>query len=247
MPLDQINPDNVGYLKIAWEYHTGDLSDGSDGRPETTFQATPILVDGILYLATVYGRVIAPSPQTGAEIWKYDPRVDPTVERGEFANRGVTYWQAADGLEGQVCERRIFVATVDARLIALDTARGTPCADFGQAGQVDLSRGVDLGEYHVDTREYGVTSPPVVVGGLVVVGSAVGDNRAATLERGIVRAFDARTGELRWVWDPIPRDPADPAIQTWASESARRTGAANVWAQLSVDVARDLVFVPCTP
>jgi quinoprotein glucose dehydrogenase len=136
------------------------------------------------------------------------------------------------------------VATVDARLIALDAARGTPCADFGQAGQVDLSRGVDLGEYQVDTREYGVTSPPVVVGGLVVVGSAVGDNRAQTLERGVVRAFDARSGELRWMWDPIPRDPADPAFQTWASGSARRTGAANVWAQLSVDVARDLVFVP---
>jgi quinoprotein glucose dehydrogenase len=83
-----------------------------------------------------------------------------------------------------------------------------------------------------------------VIGGLVVVGSAIGDNRAATLERGIVRAFDARTGVLRWVWDPIPRDPADPAFQTWADDSAERTGAANVWAQLSVDEARDLVFVP---
>jgi quinoprotein glucose dehydrogenase len=243
-PLDQINRGNVGYLKIAWEYHTGDFSDGSAGRPETTFQATPILVDGVLYLATVYGRVIALNSESGDEIWKYDPGVDPTVERGEFANRGVMYWQAVGGVEGQVCERRIFVATVDARLIALDAARGTPCADFGQAGQVDLSRGVDLGEYQVDTREYGVTSPPVVVGGLVVVGSAVGDNRAQTLERGVVRAFDARSGELRWMWDPIPRDPADPAFQTWASGSARRTGAANVWAQLSVDVARDLVFVP---
>ena len=86
-PLDQINRDNVGYLEIAWEYHTGDFSDGSDGRPETTFQATPILVDGVLYLATVYGLVIALSPETGAEIWKYDPGVDPAVERGEFANR----------------------------------------------------------------------------------------------------------------------------------------------------------------
>jgi quinoprotein glucose dehydrogenase len=109
---------------------------------------------------------------------------------------------------------------------------------------VDLSRGVDLGAYQADTREYGVTSPPVVIGDRVVVGSAIGDNRAATLERGIVRAFDTRTGALRWVWDPIPRDSADPAFRTWAHESARRTGAANVWAQLSVDAARDLVFVP---
>jgi quinoprotein glucose dehydrogenase len=243
-PLNQINRDNVASLRKAWEYHTGDFSDGSDGRPETTFQATPILVDGVLYLATVYGRVIALDPATGAELWNYDPRLDTTLKRGEFANRGVTYWRAADATQGRACDRRIFVATVDARLIAVDAARGTPCPDFGQAGQVDLSRGVDLETYKVDAREYGVTSPPVVIGDLVVVGSAIGDNRAATLERGIVRAFDARTGALRWLWDPIPREPTDPAFHTWAPESARRTGAANVWAQLSVDEARDLVFVP---
>jgi quinoprotein glucose dehydrogenase len=243
-PLDQITRDNVGYLEVAWEYHTGDFADGSDGRPESTFQATPILVNGTLYLATVYGRVIALDPETGGEIWTYDPEIDPTVDRGEFANRGVTYWQAVDGAGRRACDRRIFVATIDARLIAVDAARGTPCTEFGQAGQVDLSRGADLGEYHADTREYGVTSPPVVIGDLVVVGSAIGDNRAVTLERGIVRAFDARTGAMRWVWDPIPRDPADPASSTWADGSALRTGAANVWAQLSVDADRDLVFVP---
>jgi quinoprotein glucose dehydrogenase len=243
-PLQQINRGNVAYLRKAWEYHTGDFADGSDGRPETTFQATPILVDGVLYLATVYGRVIALNPQTGAELWTYDPRIDATVKRGEYANRGVTYWRAADAIQGRACGRRIFVATVDARLIALDAAGGTPCPEFGRAGQVDLARGVDLGAYQANTREYGVTSPPVVVGDLVVVGSAIGDNRAATLERGLVRAFDARTGALRWLWDPIPRQPTDPAFRTWARGSARRTGAANVWAQLSVDAARDLVFVP---
>src|SRR4029450_10430617 len=143
-PVGRVNRGNMGYLEKAWEYHTGDCSDGSDGRPKTTFQATPILVDGVLYLATVYGRVIALNPESGDEIWKYDPGVDPTVERGEFANRGVMYWQAVGGVEGQVCERRIFVATVDARLIALDAARGTPCADFGQAGQVDLSESLSV-------------------------------------------------------------------------------------------------------
>jgi quinoprotein glucose dehydrogenase len=245
-PVDQVNRGNVAYLKKAWEYHTGDFSDGSGGRPETTFQATPILVEGVLYLATVYGRVIALNPETGAEIWNYNPGVDATVKRGEYANRGVTYWRTADGVQGRACERRIFVATVDARLIALDAARGTPCPEFGQSGQVDLSRGVDLGSHQADTREYGVTSPPVVIGDLVVLGSAIGDNRAATLERGMVRAFDTRTGALRWLWDPIPREPADPAFRTWAHNSARRTGAANVWAQLSVDAARDLVFDPAS-
>src|SRR5215216_8194258 len=124
-PTNQINRNNVAYLEQAWEYHTGDFSDGSDGRPETTFQATPIVVDGILYLATVYGRVIALNPDTGTEIWTYDPGVDATVERGEFANRGVSYWRAADAVQGRACERRILVATVGARLIALDAARGT--------------------------------------------------------------------------------------------------------------------------
>jgi quinoprotein glucose dehydrogenase len=243
-PLNQINRDNVAYLEVAWEYHTGDFSDGSDGRPETTFQATPILVEDVLYLATVYGRVIALDPETGAEIWTYDPGVDPTIDRGEFANRGVTYWRDAGDIQGQTCARRIFVATIGARLVAVDATNGTPCADFGHAGQVDLSRGVDLAEYQADTREYGVTSPPVVIGDLVIVGSAIGDNRSATLERGIVRAFDARTGELRWSWDPIPREPADPAFATWEDDSAMRTGAANIWAPMSVDVDRDLVFVP---
>jgi quinoprotein glucose dehydrogenase len=243
-PLDQINRKNARYLRAVWEYHTGDFSDGSDGRPETTFQATPILIDGMLYVATVYGRVIALDPETGTELWKYDAGIDPKVKRGEFANRGVTYWRAAEGTKGQSCERRIFLATVDARLIALDAATGTPCSDFGQAGQVDLSRGAHLGEYQVDTHEYGVTSPPVMVGGLVIVGSAIGDNRTATSERGIVRAFDARTGRLRWLWDPIPRNPRDPAFKTWAGGGAKRAGAANVWAQMSVDSDRDLVFVP---
>jgi quinoprotein glucose dehydrogenase len=109
---------------------------------------------------------------------------------------------------------------------------------------VDLSRGADLGSHQANTREYGVSSPPVVIGDLVVVGSAIGDNRAVTLERGIVRAFDARNGALRWQWDPVPRQRTDPAYRTWENGSARRTGAANVWAQLSVDAARDLVFVP---
>ena len=140
----------------------------------------------------------------------------------------MTYWRAADAVQGRSCERRIFVATVDARLIALDAARGTPCPDFGQAGQVDLSRGVDLGKYQADTREYGVTSPPVVIGDLVVLGSAIGDNRAATLERGIVRAFDTRTGALRWMWDPIPESrrtrPSKPGRERPTHRCGQRLG-----------------------
>lgn len=242
--LDQINRENVSLLEVAWEYHTGDSSDGSDDLQPTTFQATPILVDGVLYLSTVFGRVIALDPETGDEIWNYDPGVDRLVNRGEFASRGVTAWLDPKRELAEPCNRSIFIATIDARLIALDASTGTLCEEFGRAGQVDLSIGVDLGDHQVSQVDYGVTSPPVMIGDLLVVGSAIGDNRATTLERGIVRAYDAQTGELVWVWDPIPRSPDDPAWVTWEDGSSLNTGAANVWAQLSVDAVRDLVFVP---
>jgi quinoprotein glucose dehydrogenase len=234
----------VTKLEIAWEYHTGDFSDGSDGREKTSFQATPILAEGVLYVSTVSAQVIALDPETGAERWKYDPGVDTSVRRAENASRGVATWSDRSGNTGDPCRSRIFIGTIDARLIALDAATGRPCNDFGQNGVVDLSRGAELGEHQVDTTGYGVTSPPAIIHDLVIVGSAVGDNRAVTLERGIVRAFDVRTGELHWVWDPIPRNPSDPAWATWEDDSSLRTGAANIWAQISVDPERDLVFVP---
>lgn len=238
-PLAQIDPTNVKYLEPAWVYRTGDWSDGSDGRSKTAFQATPLVVDGVLYVSTIYGRVIALDPDSGGEQWTFDPQVDRSVRRAEIGNRGVATW--FDPATGQ---RRIFVATIDARLVALDAASGRPCADFGAEGTVDLSRDVDLGEHKVSRRNYGVTSPPAVLGDLVIVGSAIGDNRAATLERGGVRAFDVRSGQQRWLFDPIPRDPSDPAWASWEDDSAVRTGAGNVWAQISVDPQRDLVFVP---
>jgi quinoprotein glucose dehydrogenase len=122
------------------------------------------------------------------------------------------------------------MGTLDARLIALDAESGTPCAEFGAAGQVDLTRDVDLR----DLGSYQVTSPPAVSGDIVIVGSAIGDNRAVDAERGIVRGFDARTGAARWTWDPIP----------WGRQTTPRTGAANAWSTLSVDEARGLVYVP---
>jgi quinoprotein glucose dehydrogenase len=243
-PLEQINRDNVAKLEIAWEYHTGDFSDESDGREKTSFQATPILAEGVLYVSTVSAQVIALDPETGIELWKYDPGVDTSVRRAENASRGVAIWSDGSRNTRDPCRRRIFIGTIDARLISLDGATGRLCDDFGQNGVVDLSRGAQLGEPRVDITEYGVTSPPAIIEDLVIVGSAVGDNRAVTLERGIVRAFDVRTGELRWLWDPIPRNPSDPAWVTWEDDSSLRTGAANIWAQISVDPERDLVFVP---
>src|SRR5262249_11621287 len=150
-------------------------------------------------------------------------------------------WRDRSGRGDRVCRRRVFIATIDARLIGLDAATGVVCPDFGRKGTVDLTDGIRIGD---DCGCYQVTSPPAVVGGLVIVGSSIGDNRAADLERGVVRAYDAKSGVLRWSWDPIPTRGSDGARATWAGDSWRRTGAANVWSVMSVDAARGLVFVP---
>jgi quinoprotein glucose dehydrogenase len=240
-PLTQISRDNVGQLAVAWTYRTGDVSDGRKTARKSSFQATPIVIDGTLYLSTPFNRVIALDPETGAERWNYDPRIDLWIPYGDdLVSRGVSSWRDSRARGDGPCRLRIFLATNDARLIALDAATGRPCLDFGTNGQVELGRDVGfayLGEYHA-------TSPPAVVGDVIVVGSAISDNQRVDAPRGVVRAFDARTGARRWSWDPVPRDPRDPARRTWGDDGATRTGAANAWSILSADPQRDLVFVP---
>jgi quinoprotein glucose dehydrogenase len=194
-PLDQVNRSNVAALKIAWTYRTGAVDVKGRSVSNAAFEATPILVDGTLYLSTPFNRVIALDPVSGMERWAFDPKVDMTKGYSEVTCRGVSTWA-----DRRTAVRRIYVATIDARLIALDAKTGALCKDFGQGGEIDLTRDVRL----VDRGDYQVTSPPAVIGDLIVVGSSMGDNRGVELERGVVRAFDARTGTLRWSWDPIP-------------------------------------------
>jgi len=240
-PLKEINRENVKSLKVAWTYRTGDVADGSRTAETSQFEATPIMVEGTLYLSTPFNRVIAIDPLTGAERWSFDPKIDLSIPYAEgLTSRGVSTWLDPSRAAGEACRRRVFVATNDGRLIALDAATGKPCADFGKEGQVELTRGVGQfqpGEYHF-------TSPPAIINDLVVVGSTVDDALRVDAPSGVVRAFDARTGALRWSWNPIPREPTDPAWRTWKDDSAARTGAANVWSVISVDAARDLVFLP---
>jgi quinoprotein glucose dehydrogenase len=227
-PLTQITRANVSRLKVAWTFHTGDVSQGRDGRPRSGFETTPIVVDRTLYLTTPFNRVIALDPETGAQRWAFDPGVDLRGAYGDgLINRGVATWLDDARRAGLPCRRRLFEATLDARLIALDAATGSPCVDFGEKGQVSL-RNVPAYE----TAAYHMTSPPVVIDGLVIVGSAINDNSRARMPSGVVRAFDARTGAERWAWDPIP-----------ASEAAQ-SGAANAWSIMAVDLQRHLVFVP---
>jgi quinoprotein glucose dehydrogenase len=235
-PLTAINRSNVSRLKIAWTFRTGDAYQPKGSRP-TAFEATPLYVDGTLYLGTPLGRVIALDPITGRQRWAYDPQVDKDKGYGDYANRGVSSWVAQNGTG-----RRIFIATIDARLIALDAATGKLCANFGDNGVVNLRQGLRIAPHGY--ADYEETSPPAIVGNTIVVGSAIADNGWANQATGELRAFDVQTGKLKWSWDPIPQRPNDPGAQTWKNGSAIRTGAANAWSVIAADPVRNLVFVP---
>src|SRR3984957_10315345 len=190
-PLKQINVDNVKNLTVAWTYHMGDISDGKGFAKRSGFESTPILVDGTLFFTTPFNRVIALDPETGKERWTFDPMVDTAVEYGDgLINRGVATWLDPKRVKGAPCRRRIFETTLDARLVALDAASGTPCADFGNRGQVSLR---DVARYR--PGKYHMTSAPVVIGDIVVVGSAIDDNSRADMPDGAVRAYNTRTGK----------------------------------------------------
>jgi len=241
-PANQINTGNVRKLKKAWTYRTGEFDPKDPATQGGSYEATPILVDGMLYVSSPYARVFAIDPTTGKEIWRYDSGMDGKAHYAESANRGVSSWIDPLASPEAVCRHRIFLGTLDSRLIALDGATGKPCEDFGKKGTVDLGAGVRL--VADDPGDYTITSPTAIVGDLVVTGSAIGDNRGVELEYGVVRAYNARSGQLVWSWDPIPRHASDEMSSHWRAGQATRTGAANAWAPLSADPKRDLVFVP---
>ena len=250
--LADITRANVAQLVPAWTISTKDLEHklGDQGpqsgcakchRGSTKFEATPLMVEGTLYVSTPLNRVVALEAVSGKEVWRFDPKLKLNIDRNEgFVSRGVALWSDPRSAAPIACRRRVFFATVDARLFALDATDGRPCTTFGDTGMVRL----DIGVGKVQVGQYGVTSPPVVAGEVVIVGSSIGDNRLVEMEHGTVRAFDVRTGALRWAWDPIPRAPETQGYDTWTPEGARKTGAANAWAPLSVDAERGLVFVP---
>jgi quinoprotein glucose dehydrogenase len=239
-PLTQITRENVKQLKVAWEYHTGAMEIKARSSSKAAFEATPLFVDGTLYLSTPYNRVIALDPESGKERWSYDPKVNLWTSYSEMTSRGVSTWVDNKLKSDAPNRRRIILATIDARLIAMDATTGELCKEFGAEGQVDLTKDVRL----TNPGNFQVTSPPAVIGDLLIVGSSMGDNRGVDVERGVVRAYDARTGKLHWTWDPIPTTEQDAAYKTWKGEGAKRTGAANAWSIISADAERGLIFVP---
>ena len=227
-PLAQITPANVGNLVRAWEFRTGDLERRAPAvMARTKFQATPLLVEDSLIFCSPFNEVIALDPGSGAQKWRYDPQISTEQRPANRYNcRGVAFWVDDQLAADAACRARIFTGTNDARVIALDARTGIPCADFGTGGAIKLDTG------QLDwPGEFQITSAPVVSRGVVIVGSAISDNRRVEGPAGTVRAFDARTGRPRWSFDPLVHD-------------GIVAGHANVWAPMSADEDRGLVFLP---
>jgi quinoprotein glucose dehydrogenase len=235
----QITSNNVSALRVAWEYSTGDLQSKPDVMGMAATEGTPIYVAGKLIFCTPFNEVIAIDAADGSERWRFNPQINLGQRpANQFVCRGVTHWH--DPEDPVECTDRIFMGTNDARLIAIDARNGERCRDFGSNGEVRIDPGLEL----LWPGEFQITSPPVVVGETLIVGSAISDNARVAAPAGSVRAFDVWTGAPKWDFDPIPRDAANVAMRTWKADSSPVEGHANVWAPMSVDQQRGLVFLP---
>ncbi len=245
-PLDQITPENVETLELAWEFDTGH-DPMSDPAP-SPLQATPIMADGKLFLCTQTNVVFALDPETGKEIWRFDPKVDSAGGTAVRTCRGVSYLdttttddtsQPADTgspSTAPFCARRIITSTFARQLISLDSATGKPCPGFGKGGSVDLAEG--MGE--ILPGFYHVTSAPLVMRNTIVVGGWVMDNVSVDEPSGVIRGFDATTGALRWAWDV-----GNPANSKGPAEGEHYTRSTpNSWAPMSGDAELGLVYIP---
>jgi quinoprotein glucose dehydrogenase len=234
-PTNQITPDNVSQLEVAWMHRSGDVRETEFSKERRTtpssLQVTPIVVEDRLYYCTPFNRVFALDAETGEELWVFDPEIRKNnIVLGNC--RGVSSWDS--GAEG-FCEHRIFLGTLDARLIALDADTGERCEDFGDGGDVDITHRISKHE----PVEYGITSPPAILGDLVITGAMVLDNIRTDSPSGVVRAYDVRSGKLAWAWNPVP-----PELEGFNEDGSFRSGTTNVWSIIAVDAERNLVFVP---
>lgn len=228
-PLTQITADNVGKLTKVWEFHTGDVSDGKGDTPATVWSATPIFANDTLYIGTPFDRLIALDPGTGKEKWHYDTKSSrKALTQPVLKNRGVSYWQAKQPVNGQACQKIVYMGTVDGKLFALDADSGKPCSGFADNGVLDLN------QWNTVNAKYplSVLQPPTVVGNHLLVGWAGKDWAYAEAPPGTVFSFNAQTGEREWTFDAIPE------------EIRKRTGTANVWTHMSADEANGLVYLP---
>lgn len=231
----QITPANVAGLKVAWSYRTGDLPQNYPAsRAPQMFEATPLQIGETLYVCTPRNIVIALDADTGKPRWRFDPHVDDTGVY-TLACRGLAYHQAAAGIGGE-CRRRLLVATVDGRMIAISAKSGQPCAKFGRNGMISLrSR---MGDVKPGFQFN--TSPPAIIGNVAVVGGFVLDNMGTNAPSGVVRGFDVATGRLLWSWDA--GNPEPNALPPPDGSFVRSSP--NVWSLISADEKLGLVYLP---
>ena len=234
--LEDINLSNVGELEIAWEWDAGETP-LPDARPGS-FQATPLMIDDTLYFSTAFSRVVALDADTGSQKWIYDPRVYEDAPRGAspagYHHRGLAFRRDGNELHLFLNSRT--------RLYAIDAATGRLIPGFGDNGSVLLTEGHGR---DVPPETYDQTSPPVVYDDLVIVGSRVPDRVQKEYDTpGSVQAFDARTGERRWIFFTVPQSNDAFGADTWENQSWRITGHANVWGLMSLDEERGLLYVP---
>jgi glucose dehydrogenase len=233
-PLDQINKRNVASLRPAWIFNTGDSSDGKQYPSRSAFEATPLMVRGVLYVVSPFHRLFALDAETGRVLWEFDTRFDRSTRVNLYINRGVSYWESGS-------RKRILLADQQARLFSIDALTGKPDSGFGNEGMIDLKKGIT--EKYPRTP-YGNTSPPAICGDTVVTGSWVGDGEPRG-PAGDVRAWDVRTGREMWRFHTVPR-PGEFGHDTWAKDSWQDRSGVNAWSMMSVDNARGLVFLPVT-
>jgi quinoprotein glucose dehydrogenase len=222
--LSQINRENVGRLRVAWTYDTGDAFDGSE------MQCNPLVVNGVMYATSPKLRVFALDAATGKEKWSFDPHAGRRP-LGKFRNRGVTYWEGGG-------EARVYFGFHN-WLYALDAKTGRPVKSFGAGGRVDLREGLGRGD--AQSLSVGLSTPGVVYKDLLIVGSIVSETLPAA--PGHVRAYDLRTGKLRWIFHTIPQ-PGEFGYETWPKDAHQQIGGANNWSGMALDEKRGLVFVP---
>ena len=237
-PLDDINVSNVSGLEVAWTWEPNEMPNQEFGTRPGSFEATPLMIDDVVYVSTMYTRVVALDADSGNELWAFDPEAYRTGPRGAgpggFKHRGVAQWGFGDGM-------RIFINSRDS-LYALDAKTGERISTFGDAGRVLLTGGFPNEVTH---ESFDQTSPPVVFEDLVIVGSRVPDRVQHRFDTpGSVQAFDVTTGARRWVFYTVPQSNDAFGADTWENGSWRYTGHANVWGLMSLDEARGLLYVP---
>ena len=227
----QITPQNVQNLRVAWQLHTGDVSKGGK-IPATVWSATPLFVNDTLYVSTPFYRIFAVDPGTGKVKWTFNPHaVLKALTQPDMKTRGVAYWQASALEPGQACQKIVYVGTMAGKLWAVDADTGKPCQDFGKDGVVDVN------QWNPKPKKFPMSllQPPTVFGNTLFVGWAGADWKYQVTPPGIIFALDARTGKLKWEFDPLT-----PAMQ-------KRTGKVNVWESMSVDAQHHLLYASTSP